>query len=59
MLRGKRIHDRAVVRAVEDVQDVADHLIDDMDGAAVDVQQDEAVRLLELVYLLFHISSAV
>ena len=59
MLRGERVHDRAVVRAVEDVQDVADHLVDDMDGTAVDVQQDEAVRLLELVYLLFHISSAV
>ena len=57
VLRTERIDDRPIIRTIEDVHDVVDHLIDDMNGAAVDIKQDEAVRLLELVYSLFHNSS--
>ena len=46
--------DRLVVRPVEVVHDVVDHLVDDVDSAAVDIDEDMHTVLLELMRSDFH-----
>jgi len=46
--------DRIVVRSVKVVHDIVDHLVDDVDGAAVDVDEDVHTVLFELMRSDFH-----
>ena len=43
-----------VIRAVERVHEVVDHLVDDMHGAAVHIEQDVRAVLLEFMDSFFH-----
>ena len=47
-------YDCLVIRAVERVHHVVDHLVDDVDGSAVDVEQDVVAALLEFMDFRFH-----
>ena len=48
---------RLVVRPVKVVHDVVDHLVDDVDSAAVDIDEDVHTVLLELMRSDFHFFS--
>ena len=50
----ERRDDCLVVRAVERVHHVVDHLVDDVDCSAVDVEQDVVAALLEFMDFRFH-----
>ena len=50
----ERRDDCLVVRAVERVHHVVDHLVDDMDRTAVDVEQDVMAALFEFMDFRFH-----